>query len=81
METIQLHIISPEQSIFKGKVQKVNLPGTVAPFTILPRHAPIISSLVSGAILFTTEEGKDMQVELEGGFVEMSNGTVTVCIC
>lgn len=81
MEKLQLNIISPEKSLFKGEVSRVTLPGTLAPFTILPDHAPIITSLEKGKIVFTDGEGKSQEVEIEGGFAEMSNGTVTVCIC
>ena len=81
MEYLKLNIISPEKSLFKGEVSEVTLPGTLAPFTILPDHAPIISSLEKGKILFIGKDGKSQEVEIDGGFVEMSNGNVTVCIC
>ena len=81
MEYLKLNIISPEKSLFRGEVSEVTLPGTLAPFTILPDHAPIISSLDKGKILFTDKAGQGREVEIDGGFVEMSNGTVTVCIC
>ncbi len=40
---MQIEIISPEKSIFKGNVDTVNLPGAKGRFTILDKHAPIIS--------------------------------------
>ncbi|MBO7562064.1 MAG: F0F1 ATP synthase subunit epsilon [Bacteroidales bacterium] len=81
MEYLHLNIISPQESLFKGEVSEVTLPGSVAPFTILPHHAPIISSLEKGAISFIVKGGGSQSVEIDGGFVEMSNGNVTVCIC
>lgn len=81
MEYLKLNIISPEKSLFKGEVSEVTLPGSLAPFTILPDHAPIISSLEKGKIMFTDKAGQKGEVEIDGGFVEMSNGKVTVCIC
>ena len=81
MEYLHLNIISPEESLFKGDVSEVTLPGSVAPFTILPHHAPIISSLDKGVVSFVAKDGGEQSVEIGGGFVEMSNGTVMVCIC
>ncbi|MBP5229785.1 MAG: ATP synthase F1 subunit epsilon [Bacteroidales bacterium] len=81
MKLLHLNIISPESSLFKGDVREVTLPGTLGPFTILPTHAPIISSLEKGAITYVTESGKEESVEIGGGFVEMSDDNVTVCIC
>lgn len=81
MEYLHLNIISPERSLFKGDVSEVTLPGKMAPFTILPHHAPIISSLEKGVVSFTAKAGGAQSVEIDGGFVEMSNGKVTVCIC
>ncbi len=81
MKLLHLNIISPESSLFKGDVKEVTLPGTLGPFTILPTHAPIISSLEKGVITFETEKGETQSVEIGGGFVEMSDDNVTVCIC
>ncbi len=81
MEYLQLSIISPQESLFSGKVSEVTVPGTLGLFTILPDHAPIISSLEKGKVSFKTQEGESMEVEIDGGFVEMSNQNVTVCIC
>ena len=81
LEYLHLNVISPERSVFEGEVSEVTLPGEVAPFTILPHHAPIISSLVKGVVSYTAKQGDKGTVEIDGGFVEMSNGKVTVCIC
>ena len=81
MKYLHLNIISPQETVFEGEVSEVTLPGAVAPFTILPDHAPIISSLVKGPVSFKVKDTEARTIEINGGFVEMSNGTVTVCIC
>ena len=45
LKKLHLSIVSPEKSIFDGDVSIVTLPGTVGSFSILPGHAPIVSSL------------------------------------
>mgnify|MGYP002997316217 CR=1 FL=1 len=45
MKELHLSIVSPEKSIFDGDVKIVTLPGMIGSFSILPGHAPIVSSL------------------------------------
>ena len=79
-ETIQLRIVSPEKVIYDGDVSKVTLPGTSGSFTILPHHAPIISSLQAGKIIYFTPDNVGHGIDMANGFVEMSDGVVSVCI-
>lgn len=80
MKELHLSLVSPEKSIFDGEVTIVTLPGTVGSFSILPGHAPIVSSLQAGTLSYTTVEGDDYTLDIQGGFVELSNGIVSVCI-
>ena len=47
-----LRIVSPEKVIYKGEVQMVKLPGTVGQFTVLENHAPLVSTLTPGEIVY-----------------------------
>jgi F-type H+-transporting ATPase subunit epsilon len=49
---LQLNIVSPEKELFNGEVSQVTLPGLLGQFTILPNHAPIVSSLKKGEIIY-----------------------------
>ena len=80
MKELHLSIVSPEKSIFDGDVKIVTLPGTVGSFSILPGHAPIVSSLQAGTLSDTTMEGEERTIDIQGGFVELSDGTVSACI-
>ena len=80
MKKLQLTIVSPEKKIFQGEVNKVTLPGVMGSFTILPQHAPIVSSLTRGKILYVTADGTSQNLEIMGGFVEMNDNNVSVCI-
>lgn len=79
MNGLQLNILSPERELFKGEVEIVTLPGTMGCFSILPHHAPIVSSLEKGTVAYVTG-GEEHKLEIRSGFVEMSNGQVTVCV-
>ena len=71
-----LRIVSPEKVIYKGEVQMVKLPGTVGQFTVLENHAPLVSTLTPGEIVYKgSEEEKSVQIR-----VEVRDNNVVVCI-
>lgn len=76
---MKLRVISPIGNLFEGEVQRVLLPGTAAPFVVLRGHAPLISSLIAGKVCYTTTDGKDGEVAIEGGFVEVRDNNIVVC--
>lgn len=78
-KALYLDIVSPEKEIFKGEITSVTLPGAAGSFTILPHHAPIVSILNKGTIRYVSPEG-EKSIDIEGGFVEMSNNAVSICI-
>ena len=80
MKELHLSIVSPEKSIFDGNVKIVTLPGMIGSFSILPGHAPIVSSLKAGTLSYTTMDGEEHTMDIQGGFVEMSDGTVSACV-
>ena len=80
MKGLHLDIVSPDKEIFRGEVDCVTLPGTLGSFTVLPRHAPIVSSLKAGTLAYVTKDGEEHIQDIQGGFVEMNENTVSVCI-
>ena len=80
MKKWQLTIVSTEKKLFQGEVKQDTLPGVMGSFTILPQHAPIVSSLTRGKILYVTADGTSQNLEVMGGFVEMNDNNVSVCI-
>ena len=79
-DILRLSPVSPVSTIYEGEVQKVVLPGTMGSFEILPRHAPIVSSLKAGTIVYVTTDGEQHEQPIKGGFIEMSNDLVSVCM-
>ena len=76
---MKLEIITPEQIFFSGEVSSVTLPGKNGIFTIWENHAPIISSLKKGKIVYVANK-QEQQLDIEGGFAEVNNNTLTVCL-
>ena len=76
--SIELHILSPEGTLVDASVSLVSLPGTLSPFTVLPGHAPIVTSLDKGTVRYV-EDGEEKTLQISGGFAEVRENTVTVC--
>ena len=76
-----LIVLSPEKQLLSCEVTAVELPGTKGRFMVLKGHAALLSSLVAGSVRYD-REGSDSREELEikGGFVEVMNDVITLCV-
>ena len=74
-----LEILSAEEKIFSGEVESVILPGSSGQFQILNNHAPIISSLKMGEIIYK-ENSIDNTLAVNGGIVEVLDNKVSALI-
>ena len=79
MFVIRLHIVSPEGTLADAAVSAVTLPGTLSPFEVLKDHAPLVSSLVKGDIVYVAEDGEH-RIGILSGFVEVSDNKVIACV-
>jgi F-type H+-transporting ATPase subunit epsilon len=50
MNTIQVDVVSAEESIFAGEAEFVVLPGESGELGIYPRHAPLITRIRPGVV-------------------------------
>ena len=76
---LTLRIVSPERIVFTGEVDSVLVPGTVGPFEILNNHAPIISTLDEGKVVYGIK-GAKTELQIVGGFVEVQKNVVNLCV-
>jgi F-type H+-transporting ATPase subunit epsilon len=76
---IHLTIITPDKKFFEGRVQQVTLPGSAGSFQVLRDHAPLVSILQKGTILYGGE-GQEHTLPIEEGLVEVSNNSITVLV-
>lgn len=74
-----LKIISAEKVVFEGETASVTLPGEMGQFTVLPRHASLVSTLVRGKIKYS-EGNERHEIDVEGGIVDIDHDVVSVCI-
>jgi len=77
---LKLIIVSPEKQLYQGDAQIVKVPGSLGEFEILDNHAPIISSLDAGQVVYVTGEGETHECVITGGFVEVQKNVVSLCV-
>jgi F-type H+-transporting ATPase subunit epsilon len=78
MALMKFELVSPERLLLSAEVQQVTVPGTEGLFTVLPNHAPVLSTLRPGVVEVITEEGSRQRIFVRGGFAEVNNLGLTV---
>ena len=74
---LHVTIITAQHSVFDGDAEAVNAPGSEGRMTILPRHAPLLTTLDLGE-LRVRQRGVDTGIFVAGGFLEVNDNVVTV---
>ena len=83
--TMRLNIITPEGTLVDQEVDRVEFPGAKGRFVVLKDHAPIVSSLVEGDIVFgpgpsTPLRDQEGQIRISSGFVEVHDNQIIACV-
>lgn len=78
MNTMQVEVVSAEESIFSGRARFVALPGEAGELGIFPRHTPLITRVRPGSVRIQTEDGNEEFVFVAGGILEVQPDCVTV---
>ena len=77
--TIQLEVVSAEESVYSGEAAFVVLPGEAGELGIYPRHTPLITRIKPGAIRIQPSGGGEEQlIFVAGGILEVQPAMVTV---
>ena len=79
MELMKLEIVTPDGVIFDAEVKQVNLPGSEGEFGVLPKHATLVSLLDTGVIVIEKEDGSEVAVAINSGYVKVDEKKTT-CI-
>jgi len=74
-----LRIVTPDKLIYEGTATSISAIGTDGVFSVLPRHAPMISGLARGEIKI--EDGaKTFYVMVDSGVLEVSEEKVNILV-
>jgi F-type H+-transporting ATPase subunit epsilon len=77
MAALHFEFVSPENVLFSGDVDQVDLPGSEGDLGVLAGHAPMVTTLRPGLVTIM-REGRRESVVVVGGFAEMGPGGLTV---
>ena len=79
MNTIEVEVVSAEESIFSGEAEFVVLPGEVGELGVYPNHTPLITRIKAGAVRIRVPgENRDELIFVAGGILEIQPNLVTV---
>jgi F-type H+-transporting ATPase subunit epsilon len=76
-EVFQLEIVTPEKKVVDTPVEEVQIPGKNGYLGILPGHAPLITELSVGEIIYR-ENSAEQRLAVAWGFAEVLPNKVTV---
>lgn len=75
---IDIEIITPSRTAYRGKVKSVFIPGTLGNFQVLFNHAPLLSSFEIGKIVVEELNGSKIEFATGGGTVEVRSNVILV---
>ena len=78
MSTIQVDVVSAEESIFSGEATFVALPGEAGELGIMPGHTPLITRIKPGSVRVKLTDGSEEFIFVAGGVLEVQPKHVTV---
>ena len=70
-----LEIVTPDTKVFEGEVVSVIFPGSDGSFQVMNDHAPLVSLLKEGDVIYKSKEATK-QVKITGGVVEVQKNKV-----
>jgi len=78
MGTMRCEVVTAERIIYADDVNEVLAPGVWGQLGILPRHAPLITSLREGELIIRKEGHEEVLIAIHGGFMEVRENQVIV---
>jgi F-type H+-transporting ATPase subunit epsilon len=77
-DTTNFELVSPERLLMSKDVSMVVVPGADGLFGVLPRHSPLLSTLLPGVIDVYEGDTVTDRIFVAGGFAEVTGDRCTV---
>ena len=74
---LKLEIVTPEKEAYSDEVDSVVIPGADGQIGVLPAHAPLVTTLLPGELVFE-KGGETHHIAVGEGFVEVADDSVSV---
>ncbi len=76
--TMHVNIVSAEKEIYSGTVTQVFAPAEMGEVGVMPRHAPMLSTLKAGIVRILPQDGEEQTFYVSGGILEIQPHVVTI---
>ncbi len=77
-DPMQVEVVSADRVVWSGASTNVIAKTSDGEIGILPGHAPVLAVLQPSAVVIFCEDGKREVVAVDGGFVSVSQGRVSI---
>ncbi len=77
-ETTEFELVSPARLLMSEPVEMVVVPGAEGDFGVLPRHAPMLSTVRPGVVDVYKGGAVDQRLFVAGGFAEVTEERCTI---
>ena len=77
-DAMQVEVVSADRVVLSGESHNVIAKTTDGEIGILPGHAPVLAVLQPSAVVIFCDDGKREVVAVDGGFVSVSQGRVSI---
>ena len=71
-DKLHFELVSPERLLIDAEVDAVVVPGSEGDFMVLPRHAPMMTTIRPGVVKVSDEKGDAKRLFIRGGFAEVT---------
>jgi F-type H+-transporting ATPase subunit epsilon len=76
---MELNILTPDRTVFKGEAEKVTVPTRSGYITVLPGHASLVSAVAPGEIRVASKKGDRIFIA-ERGVIETSGSKASILL-
>ena len=76
--TMHVNIVSAVNEIYSGTAIQVFAPAEMGEVGVMPRHAPMLSTLKPGVVRVISQEGEELAFYVSGGILEIQPHVVTI---
>lgn len=78
MPNLTVDIVTAERVVYsQDGVDRVIVPGVAGELGVLPRHAPLLTTIQPG-VLRIVKGGEEVEIAITGGFLEVRENRITV---
>ena len=79
MARLQVDIVTQEEQLLSAEVSQITLPGQSGEITVMPGHAPVMTTLSAGEVTLWLKEGVRRMI-VSPGFAQVAGDAVTVLV-